>query len=245
MDVIMETNGYKNRWIYVACTPNINNITLAHIVSVPNHPRIWRKDSLLKIGNYSEFLPICDDYELLLRTAVNLKMAKIHKLGYVQYMNNNNNNFSLIRNSEINRLCPCHIKPQAYEDYNIIEKMKEFNAYEDEKYAYYHSQIWKRNNFEHKYCNKIINLDYDKIFCIVTINAFFINIDKIKELYENKKNDFLLLDNKNNKELLWNLLDKYQMDRIKCYSMNDVNEEQLINYFNLIYKSCDNTEIIN
>jgi hypothetical protein len=26
--------------------------------------------------------------------------------------------------------------------------------------------------------------------------------------------------------------------------MNDVNDEQLINYFNLIYKSCDNTEII-
>ena len=235
---------YKGKWIYVASTPNINNITLSHIVAVPNHPRIWLKDSLLKIGNYSEFLPICDDYELLLRTAVNLKMAKIHKLGYIQYMNNNNNNFSLIRNSEINRLCPFHIKPQAYEDYNINEKMEELDAYEDEKYIKSHSQIWKRDNFEHKYCNKIINLDYDKIYCIITIDAFFKNIDKIKKLYENERNDFLLLDNKNKKELLWELLDKFKMDKIKCYSMNDATNLQLINYFNLIYKSCDNTEII-
>ena len=235
---------YKDKWVYVASTPNINNITLGHIVGVPNHPRIWNKDSLLKIGNYNEYLPICDDYELLLRTAVHLKIAKIHKFGYIQYMNNNNNNFSLIRNSEINRLCPYHIKPQAYEAYNICEKMKIFDSYEDEKYFYNVSQIWKRDNFEHKYCNKIINLDYDKIYCITSIDAFFKNIDKIKELYKNKKNDFLLLDNKNNKELLWDLLDKHNMDKIKCYSMNDVTDDQLINYFNLIYKSCDNTEII-
>ena len=28
------------------------------------------------MGNYSEFLPVSDDYELLLRTAVNTKMTK-------------------------------------------------------------------------------------------------------------------------------------------------------------------------
>ena len=32
------------------------------------------------MGNYCEYLHICDDYEILLRTAVNYKMAKIHKI---------------------------------------------------------------------------------------------------------------------------------------------------------------------
>jgi len=97
------------QWVNVAICPNINNTTLSHIVAVPNHPRIWRKSALIEMGNYSEFLPVSDDYELLLRTAVNTKMVRIPKLSYVQYMNNNNNNFSLIRNSEINRLCKMHL----------------------------------------------------------------------------------------------------------------------------------------
>ena len=122
---------YKNQWINVGVSPNINNISLSHIVAVPNHPRIWRKNTLLEIGNYSEFLPVSDDYELILRTAVNTKMAKIAKLGYIQYMNNNNNNFSLIRNGEINRLCKNHLYPQCYEKYQINEKMKQMDAFED------------------------------------------------------------------------------------------------------------------
>ena len=88
---------YKGRWVNVYMTPNINNITLSHLVCCPNHPRMWRRETLNQIGNYSEFLPICDDYEILLRTACNTKMAKIHKLGYIQYMNDNNNNLSKIR----------------------------------------------------------------------------------------------------------------------------------------------------
>ena len=77
----------------LSLTPNINNITLSHLVCCPNHPRIWRKSVLLRLENYSEFLPICDDYEILLKTALNTKIVKIHKLGYIQYMNNGNNNF--------------------------------------------------------------------------------------------------------------------------------------------------------
>jgi hypothetical protein len=77
---------YNGKWTCVVMTPNINNITLSHIVSIPNHPRIWRKETLLKMGNYSEFIPVADDYELLLRTSVNTIMAKIPKMAYVQYM---------------------------------------------------------------------------------------------------------------------------------------------------------------
>ena len=235
---------YKNKWVYVSSTPNINNITLSHIVGVPNHPRIWRKDSLIEIGNYSEFLPIADDYQLLLRTASHLKIAKIHKFSYIQYMNNNNNNFSLIRNGEINRLCPYHIKPQAYDMYNINEKMKELDAYEDEKFIRNHSKIWERPEFTHKYCNKIVNVDYDKIYCIISLDIFKENIDFIRELYKDSRNDFLLLDNKCECSDLWKFLDDNQFDKMKCYAMKDSTIPELINYFHLIYKSLDNHEII-
>jgi glycosyltransferase involved in cell wall biosynthesis len=232
---------YNNTWVYVATNPNINNISLKHIVSVPNHPRIWRKDALLKMGNYSEFLPISDDYELLLRTAVHTKMVNIHKLGYIQYMNNNNNNFSLIRNSEINRL-RFHLTDHCYRNYDIENVMKEKNGYEDHDT----SQIWKRGtNYKPAYCNDLVNLDYKHQYCIVGLEALYKNIDKIKELYNDDTNDFILLDNNYDSydNTLCNELDKLHLDRIKCYSMNDCTEEELIQFFHLIYKSCDDYSI--
>lgn len=233
---------YNNKWYYVASTPNINNITLSHIISVPNHPRIWRKDILLKIGNFSEFLPICDDYELILRTAINTKIAKIHKLGYIQYMNNNNNNFSLIRNSEINRLCQDEIYPQYYDLLNINKKMQDLDAFED--FSVLGKEIWKRDNYEHKYCNKIININYETQYCILGVETLLINEKYIMELYKNDKNDFILLENEKTNIELINLLDEKKLDRIKCYSLINNSIDDLISYFKLIYKSCDDYIIL-
>jgi len=236
---------YEEKWVYVYSIPNINNITTSHLVCMPNHPRIWRTKTLLQLGNYSEFLPICDDFEILLRTNINTKTAKIAKLGYVQYMNNNNNNFSLIRNSEINRLGPQYIMPQFYSKYNVHEKMKELDAYEDENYIYHQSQVWKRDNYELKFCNKLINLDYDKQYCIIGIKTLLINMDHIKELYQNSRYDFLVLDHRCNVTDIWKILDENQLDKVKCYAMSDCNDEQLEKYFLLTYKSCDLYEIMN
>jgi len=235
---------YNNKWVYVSCTPNINSTVLMHIVSVPNHPRIWRRETLLKIGNYSEFLPICDDYELLLRTAINTKMVKIHQFGYIQYMNDNGNNFSYIRNAEINRLTPNHIRPQCYNDYKIIDKMKELDGYEDEEYSYNHSQVWKRKNYTYKYINDIVNLHYKKIYCIIGYNILLNNLEKLNKLYLEKENDFLVLDNSITVDELCNYLDQNNFDRMKCYAMNDCSNEELINYFHCVYKSTDEYEII-
>ena len=232
---------YKGRWVYVSSTPNINNVTLSHIVGVPNHPRIWRFKSLVEMGNYSEFLPISDDYELLVRTAVSTKIAKIHKMAYVQYMNNGGNNFSYIRNGEINRLCVDHLRPQCFIAYKVNENMKEKGAYEEKTW----DQIWKRKNYEPKYCNIIINLDYTKQYCIVGLGALLDNMDRIKELYMDQSNDFLVLDNKMKPEELCKILEMNKFERMKCYAMSDCTEEELIKYFNLIYKSCSEYEIIN
>ena len=238
---------YNGKWVYVYNTPNINNITLSHLVCCPNHPRIWRKTALIEAGNYCEFLPICDDYEILLRTALTTKIAKIHKFGYIQYMNDNNNNFSLIRNGEINRIGPHYISPIFYEQLKINERMKELDAYEDEKYIHYNSKIWKRDaeTYTHKYCNKIVNLDHDKQYCIIGLDSLILNKDRITSLYQDHRNDFLIIDNKCELGHLQYMLDIYGFDRFKCYSLTDETPEVLINFFELQYKSCENYEIIN
>jgi hypothetical protein len=237
---------YEGKWRYVYNTPNINNITLSHLVCCPNHPRIWRSELLKKIGNYCELLHICDDYEILLRTSVNTKIVKIPKLGYVQYLNNSNNNFSLIRNAEINRIGPQFIQPIFYKRFNIHEEMKKMDAYEDEMFINVHSKIWTRDeNYVHKFSNQIVNVDYDKQYCIIGVDSLIMNYDKIKELYNNPRNDFILIENKCNIHYLWMKLDYYGFDKMKCYTLPDTNNIQLEKYFTLMYKSTENFEIIN
>jgi len=236
---------YNDKWVYVYNTPNINNITLSHLVCCPNHPRIWRRELLLNIGNYCEYLPICDDYEILLRTAVNTKMAKIHKFGYIQYMNDSNNNFSLIRNAEINRIGPKFINPVYYNIFNIHEKMKELDAYEDEKYLEGCEQIWNRDvtTYKHKYCNLLTNPSYKKQYCIIGLNGLIKNIDEITELYKDKQNDFFILENKCSINYLFKKIDSYNFDRMKCYTLIDVSDEVLENYFMVTYCSIEDPVI--
>ena len=237
---------YNDKWVYVYNTPNINNITLSHLVCCPNHPRIWRKDLLLKIGNYCEYLPICDDYEIILRTAINTKIAKIHKMGYVQYMNNENNNFSLIRNSEINRIGPKYISPIYYNTFDIHNEMKKRDAYEDEIYLNDSSIIWQRdpNNYKHHYCNLLVNNDYKTQFCVIGIDGLLKNIDRITELYKDLSNDFIIIENKCSTEYLWKRIDNLGFDRMKCFLLMNEPEDRLINYFKVCYLSTNKYEIL-
>jgi glycosyltransferase involved in cell wall biosynthesis len=197
---------YKGKWIYVAMSPNINSTTLSHIVSIPNHARMWRRKVLLDIGNYNEYLPICDDYELLLRTAVHTKMVRIPKLGYIQYMNDDQNNFSLIRNSEINRLRE-HLTPLLYEKLNILSVMEQKGALDTSDISL---PIWKRP-IVYRYCNGIASC-YKTYYCILGVAAFHQHYATLKRLYV-PENDFLLLDCSDG-----TILERFKMTRIH-YSM--------------------------
>ena len=238
---------YEDHWRLIYITPNINNITMSHLVCCPNHPRIWRREVLLNMGSYCEYLPICDDYEIILRTSVSTNIAKIHKLGYIQYMNESNNNFSLIRNSEINRIGPKFISPNYFEHLKINEVMKEKNAYEDETYMYRYSKIWERNQstYKHNYCNIIVNNDYDTQICIIGFDSLLANIDEINELYKNLKNDFIVLENKCSLQYLQERIERYHFTRMKCYTLIDTPNEELINFFKVMYLSVSNYRIIN
>ena len=234
----------KNKWVYVYNTPNINNITLSHLVCLPNHPRIWKRSVLMELESFSEFLPICDDYEILLRTCCSkYKIAKNNKAQYIQYMNDGGNNFSNIRNAEINRLGPQYISPMFYKKYEVHDKMRTLGAYEDESYIQNQSQIWKRGEkYQHKKMNCRVNLNYDNQYCIIN-DALDVpaTMERVRELYKNGRNDFLVLSNKITNEELQAKLNSYGFDRMKCYSYNDCSEEELINYFKMMYKNdnCD------
>lgn len=237
---------YEDNWRLIYITPNINNITLSHLVCCPNHPRIWRRRTLMELESYCEYLPICDDYEIILRTAVSTKIAKVHKLGYIQYMNDSNNNFSLIRNSEINRIGPNYISPIYFENLEVNAKMEEKDAYEDVKYIDEHSKIWERDirSYEHKFCNIIVNNDYDKQFCIIGFDSLLVNINRIQELYSDLRNDFIVLENKTTLEYLQIRLEQYNFTRMKCYTLIDTPNALLVNFFKLLYLSVPNYEII-
>ena len=233
---------YQEVWVNVISSPNINNVSLSHIVGVPNHPRIWKRSVLNEIGNYSEYLPICDDQELILRTAVKTKMARVHKLSYIQYMNDGWNNFSLIRNSEINRLGPGFIVPQAYEIYKVDDRMKELGAFEEHGSW---EKIWKRPGFVEKYANKILNFDVKKQYCILGYKTLIECIEELRTLYADTGNDFVVLENSMSKEDLCKLLDGLGFDRMKCYAMSDCTWDELRTYFMLICRKTDNYVVWN
>jgi glycosyltransferase involved in cell wall biosynthesis len=245
---------HKGAWRYVYITPNVNNITASALIALPNHPRMWRRDVLLRVGNYSEMLPICDDMEILLRTFAEpeVKIAKIHKIGYIQYMNEGENNFSLIRNQEINRLGPQYIYPQFYHRYNMHTLFRERGAYEDVHYLSNHSKIWKRPAepiYEHKYCNQIIQPDYDTQVCILGKMAFQYHFSRIngmkkenvvrKENRQKTKYDFIVLESEGKIEDLWAWLEERECDEFKCYVMSDMNDKEWTLYFHRLFRSCD------
>lgn len=81
--------NYKEFIWDVVVTSNINPKTIRHIVGVPNHVRVWRRDVYFAIGGHNRDLSIADDYELIVRTFLHTKFVKIPKLGYIQFIYNN------------------------------------------------------------------------------------------------------------------------------------------------------------
>ena len=80
---------YAGKTMKVATQHNINPKTIRHIVGVPNHVRAWRRTTYFEIGGHNRGLTIADDYELVVRTFLKTKMCKIPKLGYVQFIYDN------------------------------------------------------------------------------------------------------------------------------------------------------------
>lgn len=95
---------YKDRW-YATCNAiPTNTLTLTDIVGVPNHVRSWRSSVLHKIGYYNDMLYVADDYDLLIKTFLETKIARLPMLGYFQYRNATIGNHTFKRLDQIRKL---------------------------------------------------------------------------------------------------------------------------------------------
>ena len=235
---------YNGKWVNVYTSPQINNITMRHLVSLPNHPRIWKREVLHSIGNYSEYLPINDDQEILLQTCLQTKMMKIPMMGYIQYMNNGNSNFSLIRNKDINRIGPDYLTPQFYKKHSFQNVMREKDAHDNEKYMNFSERVWTRDSYNPSYANVLYQPKYDKQYCILSREVFIDRWSELLELSKNPKNDFFVMDSTGDFKGLCRFLDKYNFSHAKCYSIKDITVEQQIKYFEFIYRSCEESVIM-
>ena len=78
-------NTVYNVWEMIA--PPLNRTTLSHIVSVPNHVRAWRTSVYRELGGHDVKLPVADDYDLIVRSALHTTRCKhIDKLLYLQHI---------------------------------------------------------------------------------------------------------------------------------------------------------------
>lgn len=72
--------------VWAMKAPPINRTTINHIVSAPNHVRAWTTDLYHRLGGHSCDYPIADDYELMVRTALETDMRHIPKMLYKQHI---------------------------------------------------------------------------------------------------------------------------------------------------------------
>ena len=232
---------FRGKWQNLYLTPNINNITTSHLVCLPNHPRIWRADVLREFGSYSELLPICDDLEILMQTLIKYKAAKVCKLGYIQYMNPGRNNFSLIRNSEINRLGPKFIAPKFFEDKNVDEIFKERDAAEDPIYRISHSNIWTRYlKYKHKYWNyRFTNVTNS----LLIFNPHQLGSEQIKNYKDVPNRMIYLISGDKPLHHLQMAADSAVIANIMVWSLPGASKTQIMRYVTMLVKA-EGEEII-
>ena len=72
--------------VWVMNAPKINEVTMSHIVSAPNHVRAWRSNVYRALNGHNPDYPVADDYELLVRTFLETRIEKIPKLLYKQHI---------------------------------------------------------------------------------------------------------------------------------------------------------------
>lgn len=93
----------EGRWITGQRSSPINHMTLRYIVGIPNHVRVWKRDAYWELQGHRENMAVADDYELVLRTFLRYPSVYIREIGYLQYRNEEGNNFTFLRNSLIQR----------------------------------------------------------------------------------------------------------------------------------------------
>jgi glycosyltransferase involved in cell wall biosynthesis len=137
--------------------PNINPLSIRHIVSVPNHFRAWRRDVYLSIGSHNRRLSIADDYELIVRTFLHTKMVHIPKALYFQYYHGGNSQDDGNARADIQRRVR---SISVFYNWDIKRRFEELGvedwAFVDTNWPW-HEQA--RYGTEEKYVNYILEIE--------------------------------------------------------------------------------------
>lgn len=80
-DEIVEGVEYKN--VAITCR-NINVKSIRGIYALPNHIRTWKKEFYHQIGGHYPELSVLDDMDVVIRTFLKGKIAKVDKVLYIQ-----------------------------------------------------------------------------------------------------------------------------------------------------------------
>jgi glycosyltransferase involved in cell wall biosynthesis len=76
----------REHQVWAMKAPEVNRTTISHIVSAPNHLRAWSADLYRSLGGHDITMPIADDYELCVRTALATDMVYLPKMLYKQHI---------------------------------------------------------------------------------------------------------------------------------------------------------------
>lgn len=138
-DTFSYGQGYYRRevvkgreYVLPITTSSINCKSIRGIHAMPNHVRCWEKNFYHKIGGHNKELCVIDDMDLISRTFLYGRMAKVNKVLYIQHEGNSNgrgrgDTTTLRRIKEIQR-----INEFLYHKYDkqIHDRIKEL-GYED------------------------------------------------------------------------------------------------------------------
>jgi glycosyltransferase involved in cell wall biosynthesis len=80
------------QYIFPVTCRNINAKSIRGIHALPNHIRCWKRDFYHKIGGHNVELSVLDDMDLLIRTFLYGRMAKVDKVLYIQHQGESNEN---------------------------------------------------------------------------------------------------------------------------------------------------------
>ena len=147
---------YKNKIINgvektIAMTPDVNCLTLRHIVGLPNHVRCWKKEFYHKIGGHNIEMSVLDDMDILIRTFLYGKMCKVNDVLYIQHEGSsadNNGRGSTTQGKRFEEILRIGVLLRWKYDRDIHERIVELGYADeiwDEKNGYSIPQITNRH----------------------------------------------------------------------------------------------------
>jgi len=121
--------------------PEINPKTIRFNIGMPNHCRVWNRDTYHKIRGHSRNISVADDYELVVKTFLETRMIHLKKMLYVQYNDGNstvdNNRVDINRRA---RLIRDYYDPYIHER---IQELGKFDwSWDEENNKSYQLQAW-------------------------------------------------------------------------------------------------------